>query len=481
MHTKMLTLKKDNLFYRLLCFAVLGTLVFSMAACNSRETGEQQENGMTNTLDVIEWYIVEYPDEEPMYDSEDNWEEDENSDNEDARDDDHVDVNGTESTNPPCQEDALRPETLEPGSITRAQFSALVVAMYEDIKERSIKGYIAFRDTSDINTMQSAYLGVLHDVGNGNFAPYAGLTREQAAVALVRVAEIFEIPLQQQTPVFEDRTQISDWAVVYVGKMQATGIMPGTDNGFFEPRSAYTKEESILTLSRLYERMDIPFRLNTMQRPVVLMYHSISDRQWQVTAANFEAQIRYLAKNGFTFLFADEIHNSDQYDNPIIITLDDGFADNYEVAFEILKRYHAKATIFMTTAYIGQDGWLTAAQIQEMENSGLIRVEPHTHNHPDLSRITLDEVRWQIETSNAILREITGRDHRVFAYPFGKFSDEVHSIMSEYYDIVFAVGNGDRRNMMSLYRTSVFNDMNAFKKNVRNTACILQRWRRILG
>jgi len=200
--------------------------------------------------------------------------------------------------------------------------------------------------------------------------------------------------------------------------------------------------------------------------PPVLMYHSISDADWQVTAENFREQISYLAEGGFTFLFPEQIFYSYRYDKPIIITFDDGFLDNYEIAFPILQEYNVRATIFMMTAYIGLDGWLTAEQIREMEASGLVRVEPHTHNHTDMLQLTPEQMREQIERSNTALTEVTGREHRIFAYPYGFFDEQVKKIVAEYYDIAFAVGNGDRRDMLALHRYSVFNDMYAFRRIV---------------
>jgi len=191
--------------------------------------------------------------------------------------------------------------------------------------------------------------------------------------------------------------------------------------------------------------------------PPILMYHSVSNMSYQVTSENFEVQMEFLVENGYTFLFAEELGHSYRYRRPIMISFDDGFADNYEVAFPILQRFGVRATIFMITYRIGHEGFLTAQQIQYMEASGLVRVEPHSHFHSVFPYIETDEVRWQIETSNAILQEITGRDHRVFAYPFGAFCTATRAIAAEYYDIAFAVDNGYRQDIFALHRRAVDN------------------------
>ena len=217
--------------------------------------------------------------------------------------------------------------------------------------------------------------------------------------------------------------------------------------------------------------------LQTRKRPAVLTYHSISNRPYQVTAANFETQIKYLVENGYTFLFPEEMYDCDKYNKPIIITLDDGYRDNYEIAFSILKKYNVKATIFMITDYIGKNvhgsDYLTAYQIYEMENSGLIRVESHTHNHGPQPNLLGEEngenkVRKQMEISQAILKSITGREHKVLAYPYGEYNDAVEKIAAEYYDIAFATWRGDQRNMMSLYREGIYDDMETFRKYMSN-------------
>ena len=63
------------------------------------------------------------------------------------------------------------------------------------------------------------YLGVVTDVGDGNFAPNQHLTHEQAAVMLARLANVIEQPLPPSAPTFADNNQISSWAIEAVGQM----------------------------------------------------------------------------------------------------------------------------------------------------------------------------------------------------------------------------------------------------------------------
>ena len=135
--------------------------------------------------------------------------------------------------------------------ITRAEFAALAVALYEAVTGEEIIGRMEFNDTADINVQKMGYLGVVTGVGGGNFAPNQSLTREQAAVMLARLSSAISQPLPQANPTFADNANISAWAFEAVGQMQASGIMGGVGGNNFSPSGAYTREQSIVTILRL--------------------------------------------------------------------------------------------------------------------------------------------------------------------------------------------------------------------------------------
>ena len=135
---------------------------------------------------------------------------------------------------------------------TRADFCALAVSMYEAVTGNEIEGRMTFNDTNDENVLKMGALGVVSGVGNGRFDPNGALTREQAAAMLARLAEVIGKPLNKSSPTFADNHQISTWAVEAVGQIQAAGIMGGTGDNMFSPKSPYTREQSIITVLRLY-------------------------------------------------------------------------------------------------------------------------------------------------------------------------------------------------------------------------------------
>lgn len=136
---------------------------------------------------------------------------------------------------------------------TRAEFCALATALYETVTGTEIAGRTTFLDTTDINVEKMASLGVVTGVGGGNFSPDSKLTREQAATMLARLSAAVGKPLSPQAPSFTDNGSISPWALDAVGQVQAANVMGGVGGNSFAPQDDYTREQSILTMKRLFD------------------------------------------------------------------------------------------------------------------------------------------------------------------------------------------------------------------------------------
>lgn len=92
----------------------------------------------------------------------------------------------------------------------------------------------------------------------------------------------------------------------------------------------------------------------------VLMYHHVSSHKGAlatITPANFESHVKYLAENDYKTVSLDEFlaFKKGELELPkksVLITFDDGWIDNFLVAYPILKKYSLKATIFVVTDWV---------------------------------------------------------------------------------------------------------------------------------
>ena len=147
---------------------------------------------------------------------------------------------------------------------TRAEFCALAVSLYEKMTNTTITGRATFSDTDDLNVQKMAYIGVVNGVGNNRFDPNGKLNREQAATMLARLANAVSKPFEKKTSTFSDNSSASSWALESIGQVQAAGIMSGTGNNMFSPKNEYTREQSIITMLRVYDALG---RTGTPQQP----------------------------------------------------------------------------------------------------------------------------------------------------------------------------------------------------------------------
>lgn len=108
-----------------------------------------------------------------------------------------------------------------------------------------------------------------------------------------------------------------------------------------------------------------PFARRLTQRlPRVLMYHRFAHgRAWRrLSGELFERQLSYLNRHLEPCRLDGIVERLKKGarlpDAPVAITVDDGYADFYEVAYPILKRYGIPATVFVVTRFTDQAMWL---------------------------------------------------------------------------------------------------------------------------
>ena len=129
----------------------------------------------------------------------------------------------------------------------------------------------------------------------------------------------------------------------------------------------------------------------------ILMLHTVNDNpktnpmgELSVSSKGLNAYLKVFKKWRYQMISMDDFINKnyDENKNFIILTFDDGYKDNLTVALSILKKYNAKATIFVNPEYVSLEsdpnsdwGFMTWEEINKAEESGVFDIQAHTMTH----------------------------------------------------------------------------------------------------
>lgn len=227
----------------------------------------------------------------------------------------------------------------------------------------------------------------------------------------------------------------------------------------------------------------------------ILCYHQFTverapDHKLELRARDFEAQLRFLRDNDFQTLSFAELNDILQFKRPmpakaVVLTIDDGFASVYDVAWPLLKKYAMQATLFIYTDFIGAGAALSWDQLREMRDSGLIEVESHGKSHASLAMLPedVDEPAYrnrlarELSTSEASFMANMGSAPDYLSYPYGNSSRVIATMLKENgYSLAATVTRGNNASFVDpflLHRTMIYDghslaDFEGFLGNFSN-------------
>jgi peptidoglycan/xylan/chitin deacetylase (PgdA/CDA1 family) len=207
---------------------------------------------------------------------------------------------------------------------------------------------------------------------------------------------------------------------------------------------------------------------------IIFCYHLLVDKVrypgTEITPAAFEAQMKELKDRGITVISMQDLLAWKRGEKNIpprcaVVTFDDGYKSQYEVAWPILKKYGYPFTMFIYTegvrgGSLGGGGAITWEQLADMRDNG-VDIEAHSATHQDLreghtitlaspggkkTRTKLTGAQYEQWVQNEVvgckqlLEQRLGIKINCFAVPFGNYNEHVKELARNAgYEAMFTV------------------------------------------
>ena len=223
----------------------------------------------------------------------------------------------------------------------------------------------------------------------------------------------------------------------------------------------------------------------SVARVPILIYHSIArhhtvetgeQRELDVDTAVFQRQMEFLAAHRYTVVplgdLVDAIEGRRTLPGgAVVITFDDGWKDQHDIAFPILQRLGFTATFFIDTTAIGVGpGFMTWDDLRQMQRAGMT-IGAHSRTHPDLTDRNVS-LQNEVAGSRTDIARNIGVSPELFAYPYGAWNDRVTAAVRDAgFRAARGTGEGpnSRSDLFALRGFQPTDDMAAFERAVNAT------------
>jgi peptidoglycan/xylan/chitin deacetylase (PgdA/CDA1 family) len=196
-----------------------------------------------------------------------------------------------------------------------------------------------------------------------------------------------------------------------------------------------------------------------------LVYHRVcADKEhfsseYTVRLSDFRRQMEQLLSRGYSAVTLGDLLSGMDARSPgnskrVLITFDDGYQDNFEHAFPVLRDLGLPAVVFLVADFSRRTNWwdvpigipeaqlLHPDQIREMVEGG-IEFGSHTLTHCSLPALAPDDLLRELAESRERISGITGAPVRAFSYPYSHVNERSkRAVQKAGYACAFAVNSG---------------------------------------
>jgi len=177
----------------------------------------------------------------------------------------------------------------------------------------------------------------------------------------------------------------------------------------------------------------------------ILMYHYVSElppnpdayrQDLTVAPATFEAQLRYLADEGYQTVTLADVYSrlstgKPLPPHPIVLTFDDGYKDAGSVVSPLLQQYGFVGEFFVlaTPAHFEAEHYLTWDEMRTMSEAGM-SIQAHGRDHLDLTNRDYDFLVYQVLGAKEAVEAHTGGQVSFFCYPSGRHDEDTEAVVA---------------------------------------------------
>ena len=204
-----------------------------------------------------------------------------------------------------------------------------------------------------------------------------------------------------------------------------------------------------------YVWKDATTPMNVGTKIPILTYHNFTDKVSDganISPQRFREHLLFLKQNGYTTITQEQLinylnGNGTLPKKPVMITIDDGYLSTYTHAYPILREFNMKATVFVITGMVGgKSGSLEHfnwEQAREMENSGVIDIQSHTHqshykfngkaalSHKlpnETNQMYYNRIYNDLYTAKDLIEQHLNKTVTAIAYPYGSWNETVKQV-----------------------------------------------------